>query len=90
MNLSFLEELRDLDPRDPGRWPMPVLAAAVGATFVVLTLLLVYVFVWQDVRPQLQQQEVKEQSLRVEFQHKHAQAVNLAVYKRQLKDLQRS
>ncbi|MGH8294825.1 MAG: type 4a pilus biogenesis protein PilO [Steroidobacteraceae bacterium] len=90
MNLSFLEELRDLDPRDPGRWPLPVLAAAVGATFIVLTLLLIYVFVWQDVRPQLQQQEAKEQTLRVEFQQKHAQAVNLAVYKRQLKDLQRS
>jgi type IV pilus assembly protein PilO len=90
MNLSFLEELRDLDPRDPGRWPLPALAGAVGATFLILSLLLIYLFVWNDVRPQLQQKEAEEQSLRQEFQQKHAQAVNLAVYKRQLKDLQRS
>ncbi|MDE2450987.1 MAG: type 4a pilus biogenesis protein PilO [Gammaproteobacteria bacterium] len=90
MNLSFLQELRDLDPRDPGRWPLAALALAVGATFLVLTLLLVWFFVWQDVRPQLQQQESQEQTLRQEFQQKHARAVNLAAYKQQLKDLQRS
>src|SRR5579862_6528412 len=90
MNLSFLEELRDLDPRDPGRWPLPALVAGVGATFLVLTLILTYLFVWQDVRPQLQQKENQEQTLRMEFQQKHAQAVNLATYKQQLKDLQRS
>src|SRR5690242_16287752 len=90
MNLSFLEELRDLDPRDPGRWPLAALAGAVGATFLLLTLFLIYFFVWQDVRPELQQKEAQEQSLRQEFQQKHARAVNLAVYKQQLKDLQRS
>ena len=90
MNLSFLEELRDLDPRDPGRWPLAALAAAVGVTFLVLTLLLIYFTVWQDVRPELQQKEAQEQSLRQEYQQKHAKAVNLAVYRQQLKDLQRS
>lgn len=90
VNLSFLEELRDLDPRDPGRWPLAAMAGAVGATFLLLTILLVYFFVWQDVRPELQQKETEEQSLRQEFQQKHARAVNLAVYKQQLKDLQRS
>ncbi len=90
MNLSFLEELRDLDPRDPGRWPLTALAGAVGATFLIITLLLIYLTVWQSVRPELQQKENEEQSLRLEFQHKHSQAVNLSVYKQQLKDLQRS
>ena len=90
MNLSFLEEIRDLDPRDPGRWPLPVLVGAVGATFIVLAVFLVWFFVWNDVRPELQQKEAQEQSLRQEFQQKHARAVNLAVYKQQLKDLQRS
>jgi type IV pilus assembly protein PilO len=90
MNLSFLEELRDLDPRDPGRWPLPALAGAVAATFLVLALLLIYFLVWQDVRPELLQKESQEQALRTEFQQKHAKAVNLAAYKQQLKDLQRS
>jgi type IV pilus assembly protein PilO len=90
MNLSFLQELRDLDPRDPGRWPLAALAGAVGATFLVLTVIMVYLFVWDGVRPELQQKEAEEQALRAEFQQKHAQAVNLGVYKQQLKDLQRS
>jgi type IV pilus assembly protein PilO len=90
MNLSFLEELRDLDPRDPGRWPLAVLAGAVAATFLLLTLFLIYFFVWNDVRPELQQKEDQEVALRQEFQQKHARAVNLVVYKQQLKDLQRS
>jgi type IV pilus assembly protein PilO len=90
MNLSFLQELRDLDPRDPGRWPLVALAGAVGATFLVLTVIMVYLFVWDGVRPELQQKETQEQALRTQFQQKHAQAVNLAVYKQQLKDLQRS
>ncbi|HEV2268196.1 MAG TPA: type 4a pilus biogenesis protein PilO [Steroidobacteraceae bacterium] len=90
MNLSFLEELRDLDPRDPGRWPLAVLAGAVAATFLLLTLFLIYFFVWNDVRPELQQKEDQEVALRQEFQQKHARAVNLVVYKQQLRDLQRS
>ena len=90
LNLNFLQEIRDLDPRDPGRWPLAALAGAVGATFLVLSLLLIWFFVWNDVRPELQTKEGQEQALRQEYQQKHAKAVNLAVYKQQLKDLQRS
>jgi type IV pilus assembly protein PilO len=90
MNLSFLEELRDLDPREPGRWPLAVRAGAVGAAFIVLTLALVYFFVWQGVRTELQQKEAQETTLKQEFVAKHAKAVNLAVYKQQLTDLRRS
>jgi type IV pilus assembly protein PilO len=90
MNLSILEELRDLDPRDPGRWPFAVRAGAVIAAFVVLTVLRIYFFVWQDVRPELQQKEAQETTLKQEFVAKHAKAANLAVYKQQLKDLRRS
>ena len=91
MNVQeVLEELRGLDPRDPGRWPLPVLAGVVGLTFVVLTLVLVYLFVWQTVRPELVRREQQEQALRQEFMVKHAVAANLNVYRQQLKDLRRS
>lgn len=90
MNLDFLEELRDLDPRDPGRWPFAARLGTVVAAFLVLSLLLIYFFVWQDVRPELQQKEAEETKLKQEFVVKHAKAVNLAVYKQQLKDLRRS
>jgi type IV pilus assembly protein PilO len=88
--MNWLEELQSLDPRDPGRWPLAVRAGAVGIAFVVLTLALVYFFVWDEQRPELQQREAEEQTLRQEFRTKHAKAVNLELYKQQLKDIERS
>ena len=88
--MNLLEELRSLDPRDPGRWPLPFRAGAVAAAFVAVTIGLIYFFVWNDQRPVLQQREAEEQSLRTEFKNKHAKAVNLDVYKQQLKDIERS
>jgi type IV pilus assembly protein PilO len=88
--MNIIEELRSLDPRDPGRWPLPVLAAAVAAVFVAVTLVGVYFLVWNEQRPELQRRQGEEQQLRQEFHDKHAKAVNLDVYKRQLKDIERS
>src|SRR5262245_13164545 len=88
--MNLMEELRSLDPRDPGRWPLAVRAGAVALCFIVLTGVLTYVFVWEDQRPELQRHEDAEQQLRQEFRTKHAKAVNLEVYKQQLKDIERS
>jgi type IV pilus assembly protein PilO len=88
--MNLLEELQSLDPRDPGRWPLAVRAGATGVCFVILTLVLAYIFVWQEQRPELQRHEDEEQALRQEFKAKHSKAVNLEVYKQQLKDIERS
>jgi type IV pilus assembly protein PilO len=88
--MSLLDELRSLDPRDPGRWPLPVRAGAVGVAFLALTLLGIYFLVWNEQRPELQRHQAEEQQLRQEFRAKHAKAVNLEVYKQQLKDIERS
>jgi type IV pilus assembly protein PilO len=88
--MNILEELRSLDPRDPGRWPLPVLAGAVAVAFLVLTGLGIYLLVWNEQRPRLQQFAAEEQTLKQEFHDKHAKAVNLEVYKQQLKDIERS
>jgi type IV pilus assembly protein PilO len=88
--MNLVEELQTLDPRDPGRWPLPIRIGAVAVWFVVLTLGLSYVFVWQKQRPELQQREAQEVALRTEFREKHAKAVNLEVYKQQLTDIERS
>jgi len=88
--MNLMEELRSLDPRDPGRWPLPIRLGAAAVWFVVLTFILSYVFVWQSKRPELQQRESEEQQLRSEFQSKHSKAVNLDMYKQQLKDIERS
>jgi type IV pilus assembly protein PilO len=88
--MNLLEELRTLDPRDPGRWPLPIRIGAVGVWFVVLAFALSYVFVWQQQKPELERRQSEEQGLRDEFRKKHAKAVNLELYKQQLKDIERS
>jgi type IV pilus assembly protein PilO len=88
--MNILDELRSLDPRDPGRWPLPVLAAAVALAFLVLSGVGIYMLVWTEQRPRLQQFADEELKLRQEFHDKHAKAVNLEIYKQQLKDIERS
>jgi len=88
--MNLLEELQTLDPRDPGRWPLAIRASTVGLFFAVLTVAFIYFFVWDDQRPELQRREDTEQQLRNEFKTKHAKAVNLDLYKQQLKDIERS
>jgi len=88
--MNLLEELRSLDPRDPGRWPLPIRIGAVAAAFAVLSVVGIYMLVWNEQRPELQRRQAEEQQLRQEFKDKHAKAVNLELYKQQLKDIERS
>lgn len=88
--MSFMEEMRALDPRDPGRWPYAVRAGTIAVAFVLLTALASYFFVWTDLNPQLQALQDQEQQLRGEFHNKHAKATNLEVYKQQLGDIEKS
>jgi type IV pilus assembly protein PilO len=88
--MNLIEELRSLDPRDPGRWPLVVHIAAVAVVFVVLSIGFTYLFVWNEMSDQLNREKTEEQGLRGEFKTKHAKAVNLAVYKQQLQDIERS
>lgn len=88
--MNLLEELRALDPNDPGRWPLPVRIGAVVIWFVLLSLVLSYMLVWQKQRPDLQRRQAEEQQLRAEFRTKHSKAVNLEAYKQQLADIERS
>jgi type IV pilus assembly protein PilO len=88
--MNLIEELRSLDPQDPGRWPLPIRIGAIAVWFVVLSLVLSYFLVWQSQKPELERRQADENTLRDEFRTKHAKAVNLDVYKQQLKDIERS
>jgi len=88
--MSILDDLKSLDPNDPGRWPLPVRAGTVALCFVVLSAVLFYFFVWSDQKPRLDQATAEEQELRNTFKTKHSKAVNLAVYQQQLADIERS
>jgi type IV pilus assembly protein PilO len=88
--VSLLDDLRNIDPRDPGRWPLAVSAGAVGIVFVVLSAIATYMLVYQNQDPQLQGLEAQETTLRAEFKQKHAKATNLEIYKQQLADIEKS
>jgi len=88
--MSIIDDLKSLDPNDPGRWPLPVRAGLVALCFFVVSAALFYVFVWTDQKPRLDQAATEEQDLRTQFQTKHSKAVNLAVYQQQLADIERS
>ena len=88
--MNLVEELRSLDTSDPGRWPLAVRAGAVGLCFVILCAVGSYIFVYDQQVPELQKREDTEQQLRTEFKTKNSKAVNLEVYKQQLKDIERS
>jgi type IV pilus assembly protein PilO len=88
--VNLIDELRSLDPQEPGRWPLPIRIGAVAVWFVALTVILAYFVVWNQKQPDLERSEAEELQLREEFKTKHAKAVNLEVYKGQLKDIERS
>ena len=88
--MSILDDLKSLDPNDPGRWPLPVRVGTVAACFVVLASVLFYFLVWSDKKPELDRVAAEEQKLRSTFQSKHSKAVNLEVYQQQLADIERS
>lgn len=85
-----LDELKQLDPKDPGRWPLAVRAGTIVIFFVLACVLLVWLGVWNRNKDELARFEREEVTLRNEFKSKHGKAVNLDLYKQQLADIERS
>ena len=88
--MNFIEELKTLDYRDPGRWPLPARIGAIALAFLAAALLFSWFFVYKDKQPELEQKQSEEQQLRSVFREKHLKAVNLEIYEQQLKDIERS
>jgi type IV pilus assembly protein PilO len=88
--MNFFDQLRTLDPRDVGRWPLPVRAFFIGLIFAVFAAFGWYMFVWNDDRPVLQKAEADEIDLRGQFESKQQRAANLDAYKVQLAEMERS
>src|SRR5271170_2358452 len=88
--MNFIDQLRTLDPRDVGRWPLAIRAFFVLLIFMVCTAFAWYMFVWNDDRPVLQKAEADELDLRSQFENKQQRAANLDAYKAQLGEMERS
>jgi len=88
--MKFFDQLRTLDPRDPGRWPVAVRGFFVALIFAVCAGFAWYMLVWNEDRPVLQKAEADEQDLRSQFENKQQRAANLEAYKGQLSEMERS
>ena len=90
--MNFLEQLRQLDFREIGRWPVLFRALGVGLTFVLVTSLLVWYFVVSDQGnlPGLRQAEAEQKSLWQTFDQKQRKAANLEAYREQLAEIERT
>jgi type IV pilus assembly protein PilO len=87
---ELLEQLRNLDPNDPGRWPLAVRLGTVILLFVVAASAGYYFFVWKSQHPLLLEARAKETELWSTLENKARKAANLQAYKDQLAEMQKS
>ena len=88
--MNLIDELKALDPRDPGRWPLAVRAFFVLVIFAICAGFFSYMFVWNEDRPVLQKAEADEADLRSQFESKQQRAANLDAYRTQLAEMERT
>lgn len=90
--MNFVEQLRQLDFKDIGRWPFLFRALGVTLALVIATVALVWYFVWGNNgnRPELLKARAEHQSLWSTFDEKQRKAANLEAYRQQLAEIERT
>jgi type IV pilus assembly protein PilO len=87
---NLIDQIRELDPNDPGRWPLAARAGAIGIIFILATVLMAYMLAWKPKKPELEAVRAKEQTLLVTLEQKARKAANLDAYKAQLAEMEQS
>ena len=90
MNPNIIEELRNLDVNDIGRWPLLFRAAFIALAFIAATGVGYYYFVYELKMPVLERAEAEELELRSLFEAKQRKAANFDAYQQQLAEIERS
>lgn len=88
--MKFVDQFKNVDWQDIGRWPFVVRASAVGAFMIAAVLVLGYVFVVNGQWPELDQERKRQDDLWAEFLRKQSKAANFDAYKAQLKEMEKS
>lgn len=86
--MNLVEELKNLDVNDVGRWPLVFRAAVIFIAFLVVVGGGIYMFIIQDRLPALQRVQDEEATLRVTFENKQRKAANYDAYKAQLAQIE--
>ncbi|HSD37899.1 MAG TPA: type 4a pilus biogenesis protein PilO [Rhodocyclaceae bacterium] len=85
---QIVNDFRQMDPNDPGVWPVVPRVVVLALVFVV-AVGCAWWFDWSSQLEVLDQRKVEEVKLKEEWLGKKRQAVNLDEYKRQLADIDR-
>lgn len=86
---KWLEQLKTLNPQDPGSWPAPIKLVSL----MLLTLAVVaaaFWFFWKPQMDELSAAEEEEVRIKTTFLGKKAMAVNLEAYEKRLADIEQS
>src|SRR6185295_15383394 len=86
---KWLEELKQLDTKNPGNWPWPF---KIAAFILIFALILVgaYFGIYQSQREKIDAEERKETELKTTFLEKKKLAVNLEAYQQQRAEIEQS
>ena len=84
-----LDDIRRLNFREAGNWPLVPKIAVLGL-LVVLILVAGAFFDWKDQLDALDRAQDEEAKLRVSYSEKKAKAVNLELYVQQLKEIEQA
>lgn len=81
-----IDQLRSINPREPGTWPAPIRIMALAIVFAA-TVVGGHLLIWSGQLDSIDKAERKESTLREEWRDKQAQALNLDAYKAQLGEI---
>ncbi len=84
-----LEDFNNIDFKTAGSLPTPVKAVLLSIIFILISAL-GYYFIWMPALESLDSERQKEESLKQVFLEKKGQAINLAVYKQQMIEIEKT
>lgn len=88
--MNLVDELKNLDVNDVGRWPLVFRAAVICIAFMAALAMGIYWFIIEDKAPQLQRAQDEEETLRDSFENKQKKAANYDDYRNQLTQMTQS
>jgi len=86
---KFLDQFRNLNTRDPGAWP-PLPKAMLLVGLLVGIIAMGYFLDWQEQMDALEAGRQQEEKLKTEYVAKAQQAINLDLYRQQLREIDSS
>ncbi len=87
--MNLMEELRHINPNEPGSWPAAIKAGTLGL-LLILMLILGYVLDWEEQWTTLEGVQAEEETLKSTFLAKKTSAINLVALQAQLAEVEKT